>query len=266
MTRSLGLLSLALVAALAAAAPALAQRQSLGDRVTALEQKAAAQAASASTANVDQLNRINALQQEVTSLRGLVEQLQNEIAQLKQSGRDQYVDLDSRLQRLEGGGARAPATPAAASTPAAPATTTPATAPATAPAAASPAGEAAAYQQAFDALKAGDYVASARGFHDFLTTYPGAALAPNAWYWLGESYYVTQNYPLALESFQTLLSSFPDSGKVPDALLKLGYTQLEMGQEQDGRRTLMQLLGQFPGSDAARLADGRLRSLDLDGR
>jgi tol-pal system protein YbgF len=267
MTLRASTMTLALAAALAAAMPAQAQRQSLGDRVAALEQKAAQQAATGSQSSIEQLNRINALQAEVTSLRGTVEQLQNEIEQLKQRGREQYVDLDSRLQRLEGGAPAASRPAASQATPATPAASAPPAATNPGPSSpASPADEAAAYGQAFDALKRGDYVASARGFHDFLETYPGAALAPNAWYWLGESYYVTQNYPLAAQSFEMLLNHFPDSGKAPDALLKLGYAQLEMDQSEAGEQTLRQVMARYPDSDAARLADGRLRSLDLESR
>ena len=259
-----------LAVALATAMPAQAQRQSLGDRVTALEQKEAAQAQAGSQASVDQLNRINQLQAEVQSLRGLVEQLQNEIEQLKQRGRDQYVDIDTRLQRLEGG---APRAPAAAATPA-PAvsgppprdTPAPSVDPSMPAPASNPADEAGAYGAAFEHLKAGDYVASARGFHDFLEAYPNAALAPNAWYWLGESYYVTQNYELAAQSFDTLLTHFPDSNKAGDALLKLGYARLELGNRDEGERLLQMVIDRYPGSDVARLAEGRLRSLDFENR
>ena len=275
MARVLGSM-LVLVAAFAAAGPATAQRQSLGDRVTALEQKAAVQAQSASQASVEQLNRLNQLQSEVASLRGLVEQLQNEIEQLKQRGRDQYVDIDTRLQRLEGGGA-GPAAPTAPRTPPRadvgtemPGATEPAAAvpgPGSAPAApGNPADEAAAYGAAFDRLRAGDYVASARGFHAFLEQYPNASLAPNAWYWLGESYYVTQNYELAAQSFDTVLRHFPDSNKASDALLKLGYAKLELGDRGEGERVLQMVIDRYPGSDNARLAENRLRSFELETR
>ena len=266
---------LVLAAAFAAAGPASAQRQSLGDRVTALELKAAQQAQAGSQASVEQLNRINQLQSEVTSLRGLVEQLTNEIEQLKQRGRDQYVDIDTRLQRLEGGGSPPPA--ASATRPPPPDTSTDrATDPAVdsgllgptapPPGPANPADEAAAYGAAFDSLKAGDYVASARGFHAFLEAYPNATLAPNAWYWLGESYYVTQNYPLAAQAFDTLLTHFPESNKAADALLKLGYAQLEMGRRDEGQRTLRQVMDRYPGGDVARLAESRLRALEFEPR
>jgi TolA-binding protein len=98
-------LMLVVAAALVAAAPAHAQRQSLADRVGALEQQMYN-----NSANQDLLNQINQLRQQVTSLQASIEQLQHDNAQLKQSAQDQYLDLDSRLNRLEGGNA-APALP-----------------------------------------------------------------------------------------------------------------------------------------------------------
>ncbi|MEO7252116.1 MAG: YbgF trimerization domain-containing protein, partial [Arenimonas sp.] len=200
-----------LFAGLLLAAPAFAQKVSLADRVAALEQRAATQSSSAGQANVELLNRLTQMQTEVQALRNQLEQLQNENEQLKIRNREQYVDLDTRLQRMEGGnGAAAGAPPTRAPGVAspvggAPRTTAPAPRAAGPAAGPPPAGdEQAAYLSAFDALKRGDYVESARAFQAYLSAFPRGALAPNAWYWLGESYYVTQNYPLALQAFETL--------------------------------------------------------------
>lgn len=257
--------------ALAATAPAWAQKASLGERVTRLEQQAANQNQSSGQANVELLNRLTELQAEVQALRNQLEQIQNENEQLKQRGRDQYVDLDTRLQRLEGGsGAGTPATGAAAaiSRPSASTGAAPTTSASSTPAAANanPADEQAAYAAAFEALKRGDYVESAQGFQRYLDSYPQGALAPNAWYWRGESYYVTQNYPVALQSFEQLLAQFPESAKAPDALLKKGYCLLEMRQSEAGQQTLNSVINEYPGSEAARLAESRLRALSLESR
>ena len=133
-----------------------------------------------------------------------------------------------------------------------------------APAAADPAGERPMYDSAFQALRDGEYAEASRRFQAYLETYPAGTLAPNAWYWLGESYYVTQNYDVALTAFESLLQAFPDSAKAPDALLKLGYCQFELGRAPQGEATLRDVIARFPGSDAARLAQSRLRSLALD--
>jgi tol-pal system protein YbgF len=262
-----------LLAVALTAGPAFAQKQSLADRVARLEQQSATQGSSASQSNVELLNRLTQMQAEVQALRNQVETLQNENEQLKQHDRDQYVDLDTRLQRIEGGAAApsAAAPRAASSAPAAASPGRPSVAAAIAspppravPPGATSADDQSAYSAAFDALKRGDYVESARAFQAYLHSYPQAPLAPNAWYWLGESYYVTQNYPVALQSFETLLSQFPDSAKAPDALLKKGYCEIELGQAGAGQKTLNRVINDYPGTDAARLATSRLRALSLE--
>ena len=276
-------LKLAVVVAARVAATAVsAQRASLSERIERLEAQAASQ--NNAQANIETLNRLNALQQEVASLRGLVEQLQNENAQLRQAARQQYTDLDSRLGRLEGGSASAAGTTAAPASPgstaagpapqALPADPVPAAPSAPrgvvadvatgGPAPADPAGERPMYDSAFQALRDGEYAEASRRFQAYLETYPAGTLAPNAWYWLGESYYVTQNYDVALTAFESLLQAFPDSAKAPDALLKLGYCHFELGRPRQGEAALRDVIARFPSSDAARLARSRLRSLALD--
>ncbi len=275
---------LLVVAALAATGTAMAQRVSLGDRVSALERQSATQNSSAGQANVELLNRLTQMQSEVQALRNQLEQLQNENAQLRDSNQNRYKDLDDRLQRIEAGttssagvapsavgGRTGPTSPSSGGlvsrVPRSPMTAPPMSAPPmSAPPIGDPGDERAAYDSAFAALRAGDYVASARGFQAYVNAFPQGALAPNAWYWLGESYYVTQNYPIALQSFNTLLQQFPGSTKAPDALLKRGFSQIEMGQAGPGQATLNRVINDFPGSDAARLAAGKLRTLQLQSR
>lgn len=246
-----------------AATPAQAQRVSLADRVAALE----AQAASSRGGNTELLNQLTQLQREVAALRGQIEQLQNENEQFKQRNRDQYLDLDGRLNRLEGGTPVAPvAAPATGSTPpAAPPLATDASPSVHGdPGALAKAGdERGAYNLAFDALKGGNYVESANLFASFLQQYPGGVYAPNALYWLGESYYVTQNYPIAIEQFRQLLDRYPTHDKAAGALLKLGLSEYGLGKVEDAERTLGAVSAKYPGSDVARTADDRLKSIQL---
>lgn len=255
-----------LLVALSATGNVWAQKQSLAERVTALEQKSSAQTQGAGQANVELLNRLTQLQAEMKALRDQVENLQNENTQLKERNRVQYIDLDSRIGKFETGGGVASSIPA---TPAVKPIAKPSTKPAAPTAstnsgtATDPANEEAAYGVAFEALKQKDYVESARLFRSFIDTYPQAQLAPNAWYWLGESYYVTQNYEIAQQSFEGLLSQFPDSGKVPDGMLKLGYCQAQLGQKDRARNTFNEVLRLYPMSDAARFAQSQLRAMNL---
>jgi tol-pal system protein YbgF len=284
----------------AVAAPAAAQgsRLSLADRVAQLEQQQSR--GDSAQANIQLLNRISELQAEIASLRGLVEQQAFEIQSLSKRSRDQYLDLDSRITRLEGG------TPAGASVDPGAAAGEPGFAavdPApTAPAAGgtefeepevreavdglvgtaalggseepaaiesvrgNPEDERRLYDAAFDELKEGRYAEAARRFSSFLQQFPDGEYSPNAQYWLGESYYVTQNYGIALDAFQKLLRQFPSSTKAPDALLKLGYCQYELRQWDEAEATLNRVIQQYPDTTVARLAQGRLRAMRLENR
>ena len=285
----------AVAAALAAAtfvSGAQAQgRLSLSERLARVEAQMQGQGSGQST--VELLNRINELQQEVQSLRGLVEQQAYEIENLKKAQRDRYVDLDSRLARLEGGAPAAavpevepelqpgqvqplpaPAAPGqltaeepeVAPRDEAPAALEPAPAPAASSNLRDPAAEKAAYDEAFAALRDGRYAESARRFQGFLAEYPDGDLTDNAMYWLGESYYVTQNYRPALETFSDLMKRFPQSSKAPDSLLKVGYAHYELREWPQAERALNDVVARFPDTTVARLAQGRLRALRLEGQ
>ncbi len=273
-------------------------RLSLAERVERLERE---QSKPASDQNLQLLNQISDLQSEIQSLRGLIEQQGFELESMKKRGRDQYIDLDSRVSRIQGGAGVLPSeasdsdsaspglgfetiddVPAAADQSDALSMEPPevrssvdgggetqsldSADPAMVEQSADPAGERPLYDTAFDALKEGRYAESAKRFQTFLASYPNGSYAPNAWYWLGESYYVTQNYQIAFDAFQQLLTAFPDSAKAPDALLKVGYCHYELRQWVEAEATLNQVVERYPDSTVSRLAQGRLRALRLEGR
>lgn len=289
------------VVVFAPSAQAQSQRLSLAERVDRLEQQQS-NAQGSSGGAVDLVNQISALQSQVQSLQGQVEELKHALDEARQRNKDQYVDLDSRLGRLEGGNSAAQP-PAAGGRPAARNDNPPdvdlgssrtppprdtrsaprggvndlsdadrALAPGEAAGAAAPAASAdpaaatAAYNDAFAALKDGRYAESARRFQSFIDQYPGSELTGNAYYWLGESYYVTQNYKIAQQSFETLLQRYPSSQKAPDALLKVGYSQYELKQWDQAEATLNQVIQTYPDTTVARLAQGRLRALKMEAR
>ncbi len=192
---------------------------------------------------VQMANRIDAQQEEIRQLHGQIEELQNQNSKLQKQQRDLYADLDKRLTDVK---AAAAAATAAASTSAA---------------TVAAGDEQTLYNQALDQLKARDYGAAAESFRRLAAAYPNGQLADNTQYWLGETYYVTQEYDHAAAAFQRVLENWPTSRKAPDALLKLGYTQLEQGKQEAGKATLQRVLSEFPDSDAAKLATARLAKL-----
>lgn len=188
------------------------------------------------------VSRLQALEERQRELRGQVETATTS-GQGEDRLRQVYLDLDRRLRAVE---ASAPATGAEGGS----------------AAGAAPSGdEAGAYEAAFAELKAGNYKAAAKAFEDFLQRYPQGELAPNAWYWRGESRLALQDYDAALESFRQVVERFPDSGKAADALLKTGFVQLEQGRRAEARQALQAVSARYPDTPAARLASERLAGL-----
>ena len=252
-----------LTAMLIASPLAQAQRASLADRVAALEARPVSD-----QNGTDLVNQITQLRTDLQSLRGQIEELQQQLEQAKQSQRAQYLDLSGRLDRLEGGSAGSSAAPQASMPAASPATASGTPALDEVPNTASSMmgmDERSAYDHAFEALKSGDYVESSRRLRDFLQAFPSGQYAPNALYWLGESYYVTQNYALAGDQFQSLLDRYPTHDKAPGALLKLGLSQYGLKDYRGADVTLHQVVQRYPNSDVARTADDRLRAMQLAG-
>ncbi|MEJ2383272.1 MAG: tol-pal system protein YbgF [Xanthomonadales bacterium] len=231
--------------------------------------------------------QVQEMQDEVRTLRGMLEEQTRELENLKRRQRDQYLDLDQRLSDVRnaqpatvGGamavGATQPPTDASGAPRDEPEVRAPIESQSevtgigepvvqSQPVEGSPAAEKAAYDQAFQALKELRYADAAEAFQAFLDRYPNSEYADNAQYWLGESYYVTKNFDIALKAFQDLLADFPESPKAPDALLKVGYTHYELKQYDLARAALTQVQEQYPDSTLSRLAENRLRSMRMEG-
>ena len=118
-----------------------------------------------------------------------------------------------------------------------------------------------AYREAFGLLKAGKYDESIEAFNLFLLDYPNSEYADNSQYWLGETYFVKQDYAAAIEQYQKLITNYPASKKQSHALLKIGYSFQRLGELDKARAVLEDLQTRFPGSTAARLAAERVQQI-----
>jgi tol-pal system protein YbgF len=234
---------------------------------------------------VDLAQHLDQVQADVRQLRGRIEELEYKEEAMRKQQRDMYNDLDKRVAALGGGSSRISSSGAAGASGAGASgsagsgaegssagsgTVAGAGTGAGAGAAAAGGGtdsgagagsseEQTVYAQSFDALKAGSYSVAITGFKDFLNNYPSSPLAENAQYWLGEAYYVTHDLDAAAGAFRNVMQKWPNSRKTPDAMLKLGYTQLDQKKVSEGRATLSQVVQKYPGTDAAKLATEKLQ-------
>lgn len=99
------------------------------------------------------------------------------------------------------------------------------------------------------------------GFKGFIRDFRESPLRPNAYYYLGESYYNLKDYGQVIQIFQQLLAEYPQSERIPGALYRLGLLFLENGDPQRSRETLKRLMDDFPLSDEAPLARHRLNEM-----
>ncbi len=240
-----------------------------------------------SRALLNMLELIESLKTDVNFLRGEIELQAHNIDQLKQKQRELYTDIDRRLQRLEANNAIAESTvaeqvletmadqqangiAASGDEPGLDVVTTPdlpTNIPTNTEAGAKqkttdPQTATMVYQRAFKLLKESQYSQAQKAFKGFLNDYPDDVLADNAQYWLGETSYVMQQYDIAINEYQALLNTFPDSKKASQALLKMGYSYAELDNATEARKILLEVIKQYPGTTAARLADERLQKLN----
>ncbi|MGH8630696.1 MAG: tetratricopeptide repeat protein, partial [Burkholderiales bacterium] len=74
-------------------------------------------------------------------------------------------------------------------------------------------------------------------------------------------YFQLRDYKSAIEAQRKLLSAYPNSPKVPDALLNLGSAELGLGDPAAARKTWDELIAKHPSTEAAEKARQRLSRL-----
>ena len=260
----------------------------------------AAKSSASATANYELIKRLEQLQTEVQQLTGKVEEQVYQIDELKKQQKTMYTDFDDRIQALENKSSPASEQPAPAddssSAPAdpgigdsgspvpvapAPAASEPqsgikpaesggketkiissAQTPALEPTSPASESETREYQQAYEALRNGKTDEAISGFKAYIANHQSGAYASNSQYWLGEAYRVNQDNAAARQAFNDVVQQYPGSAKVPDALLKLGYIEMEEKNPDKAREYFTRITSDFGSSKAARLAEKKLPMLE----
>lgn len=102
------------------------------------------------------------------------------------------------------------------------------------------------YEQGFGQIKAQQYPQAETSFSEFIKKYPTHALAPNALYWLGETYYVRGEFDKASRTFAEAYQKYPNGPKGADNLLKLGLSLAGKGEKDNACLALGQLKKEYP--------------------
>lgn len=202
------------------------------------ELKAGLENKSDKAAALEQLNQHEQTLQEIAKLRGQIEVMNNELANLQKRQKDLYTDLDARIRKLEPrqvniDGQEAAVVPTEQND----------------------------YDAAMAVFKSGDYKGAAAAMAEFVRRHPSSAYAANAQYWLGNAYYLQREYKNAIAAQQVVVSTYRDSAKAPDAMLNIATSYAELKDKKAAKKALQELVAKYPDAPAAQAAKDRLRAL-----
>ncbi len=117
------------------------------------------------------------------------------------------------------------------------------------------------YEQLLARMREGDLDHAQEGFVSFLSEHPTSELAPNARFWLGESYYGKKDYRRAIDAYERVERDYPSSEKVPAALLKKGYAYLALRDTRQAASVFQLLATRYPKTQEAGKANEKLAQL-----
>lgn len=183
--------------------------------------------------------KLDEVRAEVDALRGELETMQHAADQGRERDKALVTDLDERLRAIEAAGVGAAVAKAGDS-------------------------DQVAYDAAFELLKQARYDQAREAYTAFLKKFADSPLRDNAQFWLGETWYVTKGFKQALVEFQKVIKDYPDSNKLPDAWLRVGYCQAELGQDEAARKAFATVTEQFPESESAKRALARLKQMSAE--
>lgn len=117
------------------------------------------------------------------------------------------------------------------------------------------------FQLSLDQLRRGSAAAARAGFQDLLRQYPTSDIAPEAQYYIAQSYETEGSIASADSAYALVVSRFPQSTRAPSALYKRALALQAQGKIQAARAALDLVVRNYPRSDEAVLARDRLRTL-----
>lgn len=224
---------------------------------------------------LDMLQQMDTLQQEISRLNGEIEVNTHKLQQISKKQHDLYTDTDRRLRRIEEsavadrsvGSSNHNATGSSIVTTAGDQTEeavdeTVADNNTVAVAGPNQVQLQDEYQQAFALLKQSKYDQAIKAFGNFLQIHPTNEYSDNAQYWVAEALYVKRQYENAITEYKKLIDNYPDSLKIAQSLLKVGYSYQEIGKTDLAKHWYVDVKKRFPGTTSSRLAEERLKRVN----
>jgi tol-pal system protein YbgF len=188
--------------------------------------------------------RIDAMQEEIQMLRGMMEEQGYALELMKRAERERFIDLDRRITQLSAAKSTMPVASGGFSSTIFD-------------------DEQAAYQKAKKRVDDKEYNAAIAEMSLYLEIFPEGQYVGHAHYWLGELYSALEipEYDNSEKHFQIILKKYPQHPKVADTLFKLGALNEQQGKKAQAKSLFERLIKEHPSSSAAGLARSRLSAL-----
>jgi tol-pal system protein YbgF len=118
-----------------------------------------------------------------------------------------------------------------------------------------------AYSAAYQIFTEGNYDKARAEFQNFMTAYPDSEYSDNAQFWIGECYFFEKKYESAILEYEKVNKNFPNSSKVPYALLKQGLSFARLGDKTSAKLLLQDVIKKYPNTSQARIARSSLQEI-----
>ena len=116
------------------------------------------------------------------------------------------------------------------------------------------------YDLSLQQFRRGSLATARLGFREFLRVFPTNERAPDALFYVGETF-AGENADSAAAVYQQVVKSYPNSSRAPAALYKLGLLAERRGDKAAARTYYSRVIAGYPRSDEANLARDKLQRL-----
>jgi len=183
---------------------------------------------------LEQQNQFEALREETARIRGEKEELSQELRRAQELSQG----VDDRLKKFEPtkvkvDGVEFVADPA----------------------------ETKAYEDALAIFRKGEFGPASTAFNDFIKRNPKSGYVVPSLFWLGNAQYANRSYANAISNFNTLLSKAPNHMRAAESMLSVANCQLELKDIKAAKKTLGDVVKNYPHTEAAAAANERLAKL-----
>lgn len=180
--------------------------------------------------------KISALEQEIATLRNLIEENTYLIERYQELQQQRYLDLDKRLHSLLSGeleelNEQSLNLNDLNSTE-----------------------EIDLYKEALELFEVSRYAEAIEVFRDLIISFPEGSYSADAYFWSGELYLAQEQLEDAREHYLVVAEKFKDHDRVADCLYKLGVIEKVLLNNEAANSYFSRLISEYPDTGAAELA------------